>query len=366
MTEEKDEGGRNPPRRDDLKNKSKPKYKKSSVGNEKNIWTIDDIDSKAKLEKVLAGKINFTVKTKSGDILFRDRRNPGFWNNNRYQSEVVNNLKDDLAYKKEKIDKSIKKFFDKLATEKELNTKIERPLIKKIKDWTEEKVEKYPSGEETWYIIQFNPPKGGVFEIELTKSELVKGSAKFRIEWLSQRDKRIKITKSEWQSLCDFWLDSEEIDIVEKEKETISKSGQICKGIVKSIPNLKIYADEKKLTRGNNSAWYDTEEEVVYVQNEVPKRIAQEENEGSGYLGEVSKELRRKGIMLEPTCEEELKVNKGNCWPFDPEKVNVTEEDIIKEDEDDDELDDESSSNVEEVFETGDSQEEEDDFDEWM
>lgn len=309
-------------------NRSKSKNLKSSAGTE-NQWKFQPL-SDIEVECVPQNDGNIDIKFyQDGHLVHSEKRNMKFWKSAKIRAELTNKVKEKLgdSYSKARLKSAIDDWCMTLSKDQNIEKKLSPDIVKEIKKHTEH-VTIYPASEGTVFTIEFKFPKDE-FEIELTQDEINVGPKPFQAKWLGKKFDKIHLERFMWEDLCKFWLKGNVQRDIE-EVEEISEVNVLSEGLISIIKNeTQIYDERETLLTNPYAVYYDSSHDAVVVNNQLLKKYIIGEGKNFGFLSQISKYLRKIGMMKKTSRDVTIKGELVRVWSFKASKLNISEDSVL-------------------------------------
>lgn len=288
--------------------------------------------------------------TQNGQVEYSEVLDPGFWNSRtlrgRIASETANTLTgvDHSEVKQSVKDALTQVGIDERENSEEFEEAMRTERERTLRDRTE-RVICHPTGDSAEWVVTMIPPEESPVteprELSFDEGDFNDSNAgAFRNAHLAKFFVKVEIDHEEWSNLTNYWLEQQVTDDYEPDLELDAAVDKF----VDWVENLRIWADEGGFSwsslHGYYAEDYHEEEDAVLVSGQKVADWRDQENIDPQL--NLSKELRKRGIMLTSTAREEINGKRWRVWPVAADATPHTPETahtVDSEDQDEDEED---------------------------
>lgn len=254
-----------------------------------------------------------------------------------FLNSVEDSLKSKSGINAADIRRELKEWFAEMnELAKEEQQDLLPAEIQEILNGTQYPIEIYDGEPTVWRVtLEY---AGRIRELEFTAGEMISGSgAALEEKVANQFFELVEVQEEDWKAIRDRW--QERTEVVHIAEETASDA--IASRVLEYIGNNLIPVGERdKLGNDVASAWFDSgnsagydnaspDDDILWVQD--PFFVDQLENAGKQieYKGQLVKDLISRGDLHGGSSRRRwLDGQRAWFFPFDPEAIGVTAEDL--------------------------------------
>jgi len=232
-----------------------------------------------------------------------------------------------------------------LVTEHD-DTAFLTPEARRILERTTD-VTAYQTAEGLEFDVRMEPPMGipddDIRHLRFENDEILGDDPwPFMVQHHQKWGVRAEIGEEDWDVISRAWDDAKELIRAETETEDKMVAERVINHLSRRVQS-RVTTDSDEFLAGDMTVYYESDDQspfdgaTVWVKSETLQDVleSQTDKTKTGYLGTLSKTLRREEDTYDGSSRKSVDGTRVRCYPFKPETLGIDKTDSLDDDDED-------------------------------